>query len=200
MKLKELLVQELPKRGGYPSGATQCVQDRDGKIKFFDSRDLSCDEGYWSGTPRGKFYCMPDHHIYGLRICEDHYSSVFTIDQYEAALAVSQKAEWDGNYPIKSGTDVEVHFDGDDCRVWTVFRVEYMRGDVVVLHDYRSDDVDAFSNQRLNFRPIRSEADKKREEAIDAMLSVFGSNAATGTATELKAIYGAIKSGQIVIE
>ncbi|HCO3755942.1 hypothetical protein KVQ01_11485 [Escherichia coli] len=96
--------------------------------------------------------------------------------EYEAALtslAASQKVEWDGNYPIKPGTDVDVHFDGDDCRVWTTFRVEYMRGDVVVLHDYRTDDVGAYSNRILNFRPIRSEADKKKEEAIASMASLI---------------------------
>lgn len=52
-----------------------------------------------------------------------------------------------------------------------------------------------FSHKCL--QPIRSEADKKREEAVNAMLSVFGSNAATGTTAALKAIYDAIAAGKI---
>lgn len=52
-----------------------------------------------------------------------------------------------------------------------------------------------FSHKCL--QPIRSEADKKRDEAVTAMLSVFGSNAATGTTAALKAIYDAIAAGKI---
>lgn len=52
-----------------------------------------------------------------------------------------------------------------------------------------------FSHRCL--QPIRSEADKKRDEAVTAMLSVFGSNAAIGTTAALRAIYGAIAVGKV---
>lgn len=92
----------------------------------------------------------------------------------------SHREKWDGNFPIPAGTEVEVHFDGDDCRVWTPFRVEYMCGDVVVLHDYRIDGVDAYNQKTLSFRPIRSEADKKRDEAISSMKKLWSEQCQSG--------------------
>ncbi|WP_159109573.1 hypothetical protein [Enterobacter asburiae] len=103
--------------------------------------------------------------------------------------------EWDGSYPIPSGTEVEVHFEGDDSRVWTRFRVEYMAGEIVVLHDYRIDNVDAYKQKTLSFRPIRSEADKKRDaavSAIDAICLLVRDPSTTATA-----IYDAIAAGDI---
>jgi hypothetical protein len=82
--------------------------------------------------------------------------------------------EWDGNFPISSGTCVEVHFQSDDSRVWTEFRVEYMRGDVVVLYDFRSDSVESYSNELLSFRPIRQPEDVAREELKTILISAFG--------------------------
>lgn len=126
---------------------------------------------------------------------KDEDSSCFvTREQYEAALAASTP-EWDGRFPIPAGTDVEVYFDGDDCRVWTRFRVEFMAGDVVVLHDYRVDDVDAYKQRNLSFRPIRSEADKKREAAIanmDVVLLMVKDRSKTSNE-----IYDAIAAGKI---
>lgn len=97
---------------------------------------------------------------------------IITREQYEAALAAS-KPEWDGEYPIPAGTEVEVHFDGDDSRVWTRFRVEFMAGEIVVLHDYRIDDVDAYKHKTLSFRPIRSKADKQRDLIISKIEKAY---------------------------
>lgn len=61
-------------------------------------------------------------------------------------------------------------------------------------YDYR---MVYFSDKENEFRPSRSEADKKRDEAVAVMLSVFSSNAATGTKAALKAIYDAIAVGKV---
>ncbi|BBE77393.1 hypothetical protein [Phytobacter sp. MRY16-398] len=174
MKLKEILVQKLPKMGGWPEDVHALVQNSSGCV-------------YQAGW---------GENLYILRLADDWMDAEVTREQYEAALAASQKVEWDGSYPIKPGTDVDVHFDGDDSRVWTEFRVEYMRGDVVVLHDYRSDDVGAYSNRRLKFRPIRSEADKKRDEAIRAMHE-FTTIKNSEIIRSVKCIYDAIAAGKI---
>lgn len=122
---------------------------------------------------------------------------IVTREQYEAALTAS-KTEWDGAFPIPAGTEVEVHFEGDDSRVWTQFRVEYMRGEIIVLYDYRIDSVDAYNNKTLNFRPIHSEEDKKRDEviaSIKAMLMYdYGDDPRLNDAVIL---YDAIADGKI---
>ena len=104
--------------------------------------------------------------------------------------------EWDGEYPIPAGVNVEVHFDGDDSRVWTEFRVEYMRGDVVVLYDYRSDGVESWPNARLSFRPIRSPEDVARSNAIGEMERAY--EELTGNpAREAEEYYDLIAAGKI---
>ncbi|WP_318357639.1 hypothetical protein [Enterobacter sp.] len=178
MKLKELLVQELPKRGGWPEGAEIICSHGNGHVYAYATKCRT------SGRQ------LP---IYGGS------GQAVTREQYESALAAAQP-QWDRNYPIKAGTDVEVHFEGDDSRVWTEFRVEYMRGDVVVLHDYRSDDVNAYSNKKLNFRPIRSEADKKRDEIERAIANALFNDGDFDSAEALRLatfIYGAMSRNEI---
>lgn len=97
MKLIELLVKELPGRGGFPEGANECVQDSDGTVKFFDSGSLSFNGYAWSGSARGKFYCKKEDKIMGLDLSCDYSSAIITRAQYEAALAANEGwAEWTG--------------------------------------------------------------------------------------------------------
>lgn len=162
MKLIDLLVQELPKRGGWPSSAIHSWCDRDGEVRF---RDDDWQSDFYPSVGVDFSDRIPEMKY------EDSMEYIVTRKQYEAALAAS-KSQWDGKFPIPPGTDVEVHFDGDDSRVWTLFRVEYMAGEVVVLHDYRIDCVDAYKQRTLSFRPIRSEADKKRAKGVIALSRV----------------------------
>lgn len=182
MKLIDVLLRELPKHGGWPVGVGDIEMLSDGAI-YFDGDEApesfklpQCDDG-WNR----------------LKSARD-YSNAVTREQYEAALAAS-KTEWDGAFPIPAGTEVEVHFEGDDSRVWTQFRVEYMRGEIVVLYDYRIDSVDAYNNKTLNFRPIHSEADKKRYAAIEALFEVL--DAGVSTSQDSIDIYDAITAGKI---
>lgn len=151
MSLLEELVKDLPEQGGWPE------LESDVTIPDYFINKSIC----W-------FFSMDGKHSY----CQSE-GVIVTRRQYEKALA-ARNLEWDGTFPIPPGTEVEVHFDGDDSRVWTTFRVEYMRGDVVVLHDYRTDSVDAYSNKKLNFHPIRSEADKKREVGVLSIAKAGG--------------------------
>ena len=112
MKLIDLLVKELPKRGGFPEGANECVQDSDGTVKFFDSDSLSFGGYGWSGSARGKFYCTSEDKITGLALSCDYNSSIVTRIQYESALAASDGwIEWaGGDCPVDSDAIVEVRF------------------------------------------------------------------------------------------
>lgn len=112
MTLLELLRQELPKRGGFPKGANECVQDSDGTVKFFDSGSLSFGGYAWSGSARGKFYCKKEDKITDLALSCDYSSSIVTRTQYESALAASEGwIEWaGGECPVDSDAIVEVRF------------------------------------------------------------------------------------------
>lgn len=117
MKLIELLVQELPRRGGFPEGANECVQDSDGTVKFFDSGSLSFGGYGWSGSARGKFYCKSEDKITGLALSCDYNSSIVTRTQYESALEASEGwTEWaGGECPVKIGELVDIrHGNGDE--------------------------------------------------------------------------------------
>lgn len=51
-----------------------------------------------------------------------------------------------------------------------------MCGEVVVLHDYRIDDVDAYRHKTLSFRPAITEEEKKRTaliETVDGLIDGF---------------------------
>lgn len=118
MKLIDLLVKELPKRGRFPDDANECVQDSDGTVKFFDSGSLSFGGYGWSGSARGKFYCKNEDKIMGLDLSCDYSSAIITRAQYEAALAVSKAVvgregwiQWaGGDCPVDSDAIVEVKF------------------------------------------------------------------------------------------
>ncbi|PKB90960.1 hypothetical protein A8A01_03375 [Ewingella americana] len=104
--------------------------------------------------------------------------------------------EWDGQYPIPSGTRVEVHFQGDDSRIWTEFLIEYMRDDVVVLYDFRNLGVESYRNEYLSFRHVKSNDDVARDRSIHAMASSHKpcGHATTGICAD---IYDAIAAGKI---
>lgn len=179
MKLIDILVQELPKRGGWPDGKGVASNGPENTVIF---HELGKPPFWFAGlTFTGK--------------------DTATKEEYEAALAASKQG-WNGEFPIPAGTEVEVHFDGDDSRVWTHFRVEYMSGEVVVLHDYRVDSVDAYKHRTLSFRPIRSEEDKKRDEVGLALYHAINWNAegdpvSPSRMEDYKKAYDAIAAGKI---
>ncbi len=194
MKLIDILIRDLPGRGGWPVGVHNITQYDSGEL-CFNRRDGSC----MNASP--SIYLLPHEDgvatdwAFGVRV---------TQEEYEAALAAGKEMlinkpqpVWNGEYPIPPGTDVAVHFEGDDSRVWTDFRVEYMRGDVVVLFDHRNEDVASYSNKRLNFRPIRTEAERKREDAETALRTCLAGSGAGVTPLAATKIYDAIATGKI---
>lgn len=168
-----------------------------GKFRFI--KDMS-DAGYRTGNHDDFEASTIDatrHRYEGQKMDGTLYSvdsEVWALELYPTTDKEDSALVWGGEFPIPAGTEVEVHFEGDDSRVWTQFRVEYMRGEIVVLYDYRIDSVDAYNNKRLNFRPIHSEADKKRDETIKALKFSFGAFDVNGLADM---VYHAIAAGKI---
>lgn len=111
MKLIDLLVKELPERGGWPEGALNATQDKDGEVCF--SAGAIPEFGYaaWEG---GDWYGNEFHTIRA----SDYDTAIITREQYESALAASKDVvghdgwiQWaGGDCPVDSDAIVEVKY------------------------------------------------------------------------------------------
>lgn len=111
MKLIDLLVKELPKRGGWPEGALNATQDKDGEVCF--SAGAVPEFGYaaWAGGD----WC--GNEFYTIR-ASDYATAIVTREQYEASLAASKAVvghdgwiQWTcGDCPVDSDAIVEVKY------------------------------------------------------------------------------------------
>ena len=103
MKLIDLLVKELPKRGGWPIKVTSIGQDYDRELMFY-------------GRLKPRTGIILDDLAVDHRKCGDSGKGV-TRTQYEAALAASEGwIEWGGGEcPVEKGTLVDVRYrDGQE--------------------------------------------------------------------------------------
>lgn len=168
MKLIDLLVQELPKRGGWPG------DNAPGFYSFLENNNI---------TFEFDFDCA---------YFKNQHGDTVNRAQYETALAASQKVEWDGNGLPPVGTkcqiiisegelgECEILFVGESLLVWRQDST-YQEGSGYHRH--------------MKFRPIRSEADKKRKEAKHAIAELCRSSSSNGHSADL--IYDAISAGKI---
>lgn len=188
MKLIDLLVRELPKRGGWPDGAVECQRFVDeANIDFYD------ENGNWDDD------CLL---AYGAIAAELVRKPVFsceheqvTFDQYQSALAASQKVEWSGEGKPDIGTKCEHHSDGQ----WEVVTIAGIYENLVTgFTDYwmvKEDGCSYTVGNPYRFRPLRTEADKKREIAIDWIVSIMPTDEMAETVAGY--LYDAIAAGKI---
>ena len=165
MKLIDLLVQELPKRGGWPDGAEIAVQDADSQICFSSHGDVyvSKDQTGWYGGDWGDGdWSNP----FIDTIADDRHACIVTRCQYESALAASQKPAWNGEGvpPV-----------GCECESKQFSQVDWNKFKVVAVCDghvfgFWGNGVSAALDSKMwEFRPLQSEAGGKRDAAIEAM-------------------------------
>ncbi len=188
MKLIDLLVQELPKRGGWPDGEEFAYADPDGEIRFPGAR--------------GDFYPLvtvdnddlsPEIGMPQLRI---------TREQYESALAASQKPAWNGEGLPPVGCECEWRDKNVGCIPVTI---KYISEQIVVM----ASPTNLCGVQELTeiakdiicdkpqFRPLRTEADKKRDEALKSLALNIGLNRPKNDGDLAECIYDAIAAGKI---
>ncbi|XRY30173.1 hypothetical protein ACP25C_10560 [Cronobacter turicensis] len=193
MKLIDLLVQELPKRGGWPDGAVECERYlHEAQIDFYDK------DGNW-GADCGKVYghdfaaaCVkPREKGNGVRI------ERVTREQYEAALAASQQPVWNGEGLPPVGCECERSWCGDK---WLKCKILFMSNETVVVK-LATREV-AYGRGEVKFRAIRSEADTKRDEVGLALYHAINWNAEGELASpkrmeDYKKAYDAIAAGKI---
>lgn len=197
MKLIDLLVQELPKRGGWPKGVERISMFADGRI-FTDK----------SFAPVG--FKLPRCSDGWHRGMSEQYTNEVLRDQYESALAASKQVEWNGRGLPPVGAECEF-FNGDrfDCRqsvpkdgakVKIVAHEESEIGSECAVFTWTGTDGALHAEvctARL-FRPIRTESERteserKRKEAVDFLMGYMHH---AGRA-EIELVYDAIAAGKI---
>lgn len=109
MKLIDILVEELPKHGGWPDGAVFVAQEEGGELWSFTSKpQKDCDDEWMDESHHGY------HTKVGkLREASDHDISTITREQYESALAAKNEGwiEWGGGgCPVNTSEMVDVIF------------------------------------------------------------------------------------------
>lgn len=277
MKLIDILVEELPKRGGWPKGAAFVAQEEGGWLWSFTSKpQKDCDDEWMDESSSGY------HNKVGkLPEASDHDTSAITREQYEAALDAKNEGwiEWGGGKfpPVSTNTIVDVKFKkgyvqsgypageyswehnwqgsniiayrlhqpqevtgaddesdlnecigqnpvttwngeglppaGCECEViqenplsvfgdWTqckVINFNHRDGkeSQVCIIDYNGDFAILYANDGYKFRPVRSEAERKRDIAAGKIFDVICKSLTDESESTSVAIYDAIAAGKV---
>ena len=189
MKLIDLLVQELPKRGGWPEGAVECCRHY-GKnsINFYDETGDWDDDWY---LKHGQDFAKDC--IYEETPERRHLQSISRSEyEKEKALAASQMSVWRGERVPPVGCECECQF----LDAWHVCKVLFVGTEVIVGVIDGSER--AFSVNHTKFRPIKSEAERKHEAVLESICAVLEMVAQDyKREDEAKLIYEAIAAGKI---
>ncbi|EOV9681247.1 hypothetical protein ACN5OK_001468 [Cronobacter malonaticus] len=190
MKLIDLLVRELPKRGGWPDGAVECCRHKGANsIDFYDAN------GNWPvdcALKYGKdFAAKSEYNENNPRYLVDS----VTREQYEAALAAAQKPVWNGEGLPPVGTICEYQTSSNgNLRV----RIECVTQDGVAFtwlggrDPYKGLDCVSTFYAAKYFKPIRSEADRMRDEIAKDINAAVDASGTLG-----HVLYDAIAAGKI---
>lgn len=200
MKLIDLLVQELPKRGGWPEGALSITQDDDGSLCVWDTNDPHYD-GFSRKHHTGNSLVYYWHGINAVPLSCDHRESIVTYWQYKAALAESQKPAWNGEGVPPVGCECEYL---DNNGKWYPVTIKYASNQLVVISgitkilgvEQGTEIAKDIIIDKPQFRPLRTEAESKRDAAVEAMQRAAdeGNN---WIYSEYEIIYEAIAAGKI---
>ena len=163
MKLIDLLVQELPKRGGWPEGALNATQDKDGEVGFSAGAVPEFCYDAWDGGD----WCGNEFHT--IR-ASDYATAIVTREQYESALAASKAVvghdgwiQWaGGECPVDSDAIVEVK-----CRWHNQHQYNNDRaGDFYWSHTGSNADIIAYRLQQpTKSEQVRADAAETDDEA-----------------------------------
>lgn len=165
MKLVDLLVKELPKRGGWPEVALNATQDKDGEVCFSSGATPEFGYAAWEGGD----WCGNEFHT--IR-ANDYDTAIITRAQYEAALAASKAVvghngwvQWaGGECPVDSDEIVEVKFRRHNQCQYNSDRA----GDFDWAHTGSSSDIIAYRvhDQSINSRSNDGQLEHDLNECI----------------------------------
>lgn len=162
MKLIDLLVQELPKRGGWPCGVEKIAQDYDGQIRLDGEMGFVFNRVCDNCRPRLK----------PLSNCDSYY--FVTREQYEAALSESQQPAWNGEGLPPVGTICEALSPVGMGEPWSWQRVKVVESGIEGAEKeclvYNLETTAPSWVDEL--RPIRTEAEKNNKYQYESMHEV----------------------------
>lgn len=190
MKLIDLLVQELPKRGGWPDGALNATQDKDGEVCFSDGAIPEFGLAAWTGGD----WCGNEFHTI---TASDYATAIITREQYESALAALQKPAWNGEGLPPVGCECECYV--DEGIIHCVVVGYDFDGKAVVMRNVPARKYFSIQAGSGRIKPLRNEAERKRDEAVEA-IDFYMPEFITDTPNEFyhaKKIYDAIAAGKI---
>lgn len=202
MKLIDLLVKELPKRGGWPDCAEIAVQDADSQICFSSHGDVYANKGKtdWYGGDWGDGdWSNP----FIDTIADDRHECIVTRGQYESALALSQNPAWNGKGVPQVGCKCEYL---DNNGKWYPVTIKYASDQLVVISgvtrilgvEHGTEIAKDIIIDKPQFRPLRTEAERKREAVLESICAVLEMVAQYyKREDEAKLIYEAIAAGKI---
>ncbi len=179
MKLIDLLVQELPKRGGWPNDCEKI--EMSGMGKLFGS----------------SYEYLFDSEIFPKPLDWKH--GVVTREEYQAAIAASKQPAWNGEGLPPVGCECEFKEQNKD--EWRKCVIRYVSDYTIVVDTspdkYESDDEEPcfVNDENILFRPIRTEAERKRDEAIKELENVYRSIPHSDAVAY--GLYDAIATGKI---
>lgn len=184
MKLIDLLVQELPKRGGWPDGAEYAM------VTGFGGEDILVNFLFTEA------YNKLSYSI-GIIACHlidagaDVDCHMIRRDSYESALAESQKPAWTGEGVPPVGCECEFINNGVS---WGKVKVIGFDGEKIVIRPSGEIYYAITPSNKDVFIPLRTEAEKEREAVCHEIASMIG----RGTFFEdAERIYDAIAAGKI---
>ena len=152
MKLIDLLVKELPKRGGWPVNISFIAQDEGFATWGFRYKPERDSDGEWMDTSESGY----EMEIVCIGAADDCNTSVVSREQYEAALAASKAVvghdgwiQWaGGECPVDSDAIVEVK-----CRWHNQHQYNNDRaGDFYWAHTGSNADIIAYRLQQPGFK------------------------------------------------
>lgn len=196
MKLIDLLVQELPKRGGWPEGAEYA------RVTGFGGEKILV-EFLFPAAYNKLSYSI------GIIACHltdagaDVDCHMIRRDSYESALAVSQRPAWSGEGVPPVGCECEYL---DNNGKWYPVTIKYASDQLVVISGVTKilgveQEVEIAKDiiiDKPQFRQLRTEAERKREVAIEAILSDMRTIPCDlSLRDEVAVIYDAIAAGKI---
>ena len=190
MKLIDLLVQELPKGGGWPKGAVECCRHYGtNSIDFYDETGNWDDDCYLKYGKDFAKDCIYEETSVSYRL------QSISRSEYEAALSASKKPAWDGEGLPPVGCECEISFSGKSLGQCEVLFV----GDSLIVWKQKSSQQEGSGYHRhMNIRPLRTESERKRDAAIEKIKELlmfdYGDDPRVNDATF---IYDAIAVGKI---
>nr|DAE47773.1 MAG TPA: hypothetical protein [Caudoviricetes sp.] len=195
MKLIDLLVQELPKRGGWKENWVVVTQDADGYFCCWRYDDPKYNEFRWMHiTGKGLVgYWRVDNDNDVVLSC-DSAESIVTKNQYESALAAAQKQAWNGEGVPPVGCECEAKYRESDSSEWFLFRCVGV--DCGVAFGWAGKEAATLGKGSYEFRPLRTESERKRDTAIEAMQRE-ADDGDNWIYSEYEIIYDAIAAGKI---